>query len=201
MKVHDTGLDGVRLIEPRMFGDDRGVFFESWNRARWRDEHGIDFDVVQSNVSESTGGVLRGLHYQWPNPQGKLVGVLQGDVYDVAVDIRRDSPSFGRWTAAVLSASNRRMLWIPEGFAHGFVVLSERAVFQYLCTAAYSHPDDAGIRWNDAQLAIDWPVSEPDLSDKDARLPFLSEIDPGKLPSIAALARSGATQPETEASR
>lgn len=183
MKVHDTSLPGVKLIEPRVFGDDRGEFFESWNRARWRDEHGLDFDVVQSNVSTSVRGVLRGLHYQWPNPQGKLVCVLEGEVHDVAVDIRRGSPRFGQWTAALLSAGNRRMLWIPEGFAHGFVVVSERAVFQYLCTAAYSHPDDAGIRWNDARLAIDWPVAAPLLSDKDARLPFLDEIDPARLPT------------------
>ena len=194
MKLHETSLPGVRLVEPKVFGDERGLFFESWNQARWRDEHGLDFDVVQSNVSESTRGVLRGLHYQWPNPQGKLVAVLQGEVYDVAVDIRRDSPDFGRWTAAVLSAANRRMLWIPEGFAHGFVVLSERAVFQYLCTAAYSHADDAGVRWNDAQLAIDWPDGAPSLSDKDARLPFLADIDPARLPTVAA---AGAAAPSS----
>ena len=185
MKVHDLGLGGVRLIEPRVFGDDRGAFFESWNRARWRDEHGLDFDVVQSNVSTSTQGVLRGLHYQWPNPQGKLVMVLEGEVHDVAVDIRRGSPGFGRSVGAVLSAANRRMLWIPEGYAHGFVALSERVVFQYLCTAAYSHADDAGIRWNDADLAIDWPVSAPLLSDKDARLPFLRDVAPIRLPEFS----------------
>jgi dTDP-4-dehydrorhamnose 3,5-epimerase len=188
MKVHETSLDDVRLVEPRVFGDERGAFFESWNRARWRDEHGIDFEVVQSNVSTSTRGVLRGLHYQWPNPQGKLVGVLEGEVYDVAVDIRRGSPQFGRWTAAVLSAANRRMLWIPEGHAHGFLVLSERAVFQYLCTAAYSHADDAGLRWNDAELAIDWPAGAPLLSDKDARLPFLRDVAPERLPTCAGAA-------------
>jgi dTDP-4-dehydrorhamnose 3,5-epimerase len=203
MKVHDTGLGGVRLVEPQVFGDDRGSFFESWNRARWRDQ-GLDFEVVQSNVSESSRGVLRGLHFQWPNPQGKLVGVLHGEVYDVAVDIRRGSPNFGRWTAAVLTAGNRRMLWIPEGYAHGFVVLSERAVFHYLCTAAYSREHDAGIRWDDAQLAIDWPVSAPLLSDKDARLPALCDIDPRRLPTYdAADAGEGVpvAVPEGEATR
>jgi dTDP-4-dehydrorhamnose 3,5-epimerase len=201
MKVHETSLPGVRLVEPQVFGDDRGSFFESWNRARWRDEHGIDFEAVQSNVSDSSRGILRGLHFQWPNPQGKLVIVLQGEVYDVAVDIRRDSPHFGRWTAAVLSAANRRMLWIPEGFAHGFVVLSDRAVFQYLCTAAYSRVDDAGIRWNDASLAIDWPESAPGLSDKDARLPFLSDIDRAHLPTLAALGDPATAHPARETAR
>jgi dTDP-4-dehydrorhamnose 3,5-epimerase len=201
MKVHETSLAGVSLVEPQVFGDDRGTFFEAWNRARWRDEHGIDFECVQSNVSESLRGVLRGLHYQWPNPQGKLVSVLHGEVYDVAVDIRRDSPRFGRWTAAVLTAANRRMLLIPEGFAHGFLVLSDRAVFQYLCTAAYSRADDAGIRWNDASLAIDWPDSAPGLSDKDARLPFLADIEPAALPTLSALADRAASHPAVGAAR
>ena len=129
---------------------------------------GLDLHFVQSNVSRSARGVLRGLHYQWPHPQGKLVSVLEGEVYDVAVDIRRGSPTFGQWVAAVLSADNHRHFWIPEGFAHGFCVLSECATFTYQCTALYDPQADAGIRWNDAALAIDWPVSEPLLSDKDA---------------------------------
>ena len=181
MKVIDAELPGCKIIEPQVFGDSRGAFYESWNKARWA-QHGLDLDFVQSNVSMSERGVLRGLHYQWPQPQGKLVSVLEGEVYDVAVDIRRGSPDFGRWTAVVLSAGNKRQLWIPEGFAHGFVVLSERAVFHYLCTAPYLREADAGIRWNDARLAIDWPVSAPLLSDKDEVSPFLDDIPEQRLP-------------------
>jgi len=185
VKVTETDLPGCLLLEPQVFGDSRGTFFESWNKQRWADQ-GLDMDFVQSNVSCSSRGVLRGLHYQWPQPQGKLVGVLEGEVYDVAVDVRRGSPTFGRSVSAFLSAANRRQLWIPEGFAHGFVVVSERAVFHYLCTAPYSREADAGIRWNDARFAIDWPVSEPLLSDKDARLPFLDEVAQERLPEFTA---------------
>ncbi len=184
MKVIDTDLPGCRIIEPAVFGDERGFFFETWNADRFGD-HGLPTRFVQSNVSASARGVLRGLHYQWPHPQGKLVSVLEGEVYDVAVDIRRGSPAFGRWTAALLSADNKRQLWIPEGFAHGFVVLSERALFQYLCTAPFDAAADASLRWNDAELAIDWPVAEPLLSDKDARAPFLADIAPERLPTFA----------------
>ena len=183
MKITETDLPGVLVVEPRVFEDERGEFFEAWNQPRWA-ERGLDMGFVQSNVSRSLRGVLRGLHYQWPQPQGKLVSVLEGEVYDVAVDIRRGSPTFGASTAAVLSAGNRRQMWIPEGFAHGFVVLSESAVFQYLCTAAYLHEADAGIRWNDARLAIDWPHSDPLLSPKDARLPFLDEVPTERLPEF-----------------
>jgi dTDP-4-dehydrorhamnose 3,5-epimerase len=181
MKVHRTRLDGVLVIEPAVFADARGSFYEGWNRARYA-EHGIVFDVMQANVSRSAHGVLRGLHYQWPNPQGKLVSVLEGEVYDVAVDIRRGSPTFARWEACVLSAANHKHFWIPEGFAHGFVVLSESATFNYLCTAPYDKAGDAGIRWNDAKLAIDWPVTSPSLSDKDANAPFLDQVPVERLP-------------------
>jgi dTDP-4-dehydrorhamnose 3,5-epimerase len=181
MKVTATDLPGCLVIEPRVFGDERGFFYEQWNAQRFT-EAGIDMRAVQSNVSASQHGVLRGLHYQWPNPQGKLVSVLQGEVWDVAVDIRRGSPTFGRWTAATLSAENHRHFWIPEGFAHGFVVLSESAVFHYLCSAPYDAAADAGVRWNDAELAIDWPIAEPSLSDKDARAPFLADIAAERLP-------------------
>lgn len=184
MKIVATDLPGCRLIEPAVHGDSRGYFYESWNQARFA-EQGLDVSFVQSNVSVSTRGVLRGLHYQWPSPQGKLVNVLEGEIYDVAVDIRRGSPDYGRWTAAVLSEPNKRQFWIPEGFAHGFVTLSERAVVAYLCTAAYDRAADAGIRWNDARLAIDWPVSAPELSDKDARAPFLDEVSSNRLPDYA----------------
>jgi len=182
MKIIETGLPGCLVIEPQVFGDDRGFFYESFNGDKLR-AAGLDLAFVQGNVSSSARGVLRGLHYQWPNPQGKLVSVLEGEVWDVAVDIRRGSPTFGRWEAVVLSAENKRHFWIPEGFAHGFAVLSERALFTYLCTATYDREADAGIRWNDAALAIDWPVAEPLLSDKDARAPFLDEVPPERLPS------------------
>lgn len=181
MKLHKTDLPGCVVIEPRVFGDDRGFFYESFNRDRLA-EHGLDPVFVQGNVSSSSRGVLRGLHYQWPGPQGKYVSVVEGEVWDVAVDIRRGSPHFGRWTAVVLSAENKRHFWIPEGFAHGFVTLSERAVFTYLCTATYDAAADAAIRWDDPTLAIDWPVSAPSLSEKDARAPLLAEVDPARLP-------------------
>jgi dTDP-4-dehydrorhamnose 3,5-epimerase len=185
MKITETDLPGVLLIEPKVLADARGSFFESFNRAAFA-EAGLHLDFVQGNVSESRRGVLRGLHYQWPNPQGKLVSVLEGEVYDVAVDIRRGSSRFGRWTAAILSAANRRQMWIPEGFAHGFVALSERAVFAYQCTALYDRTADAGLRWNDAKLAIDWPVAQPLLSDKDAAAPFLDGIPADRLPEFIA---------------
>ena len=185
MKFIDTALPGCRIIEPAVFGDARGAFFENWNAAKF-DAAGITARFVQANVSTSTRGVLRGLHYQWPNPQGKLVQVLEGEVWDVAVDIRRGSPTFGRSVACVLSAENHRQFWIPEGFAHGFVVLSERATFSYLCTALYDREADASVRWNDGQLAVDWPVSAPELSDKDAKAPFLADIPAERLPVFSA---------------
>lgn len=185
MKVIETDLPGCLVLEPRVFGDERGFFYESFNRDKFADL-GLAPEFVQGNVSSSTRGVLRGLHYQWPKPQGKLVSVLEGEVWDVAVDIRKGSPNFGQWTAAILSAENKRHFWIPEGFAHGFVTLSERALFTYLCTATYDRDADAGIRWNDADLAIDWPVSAPALSGKDAKAPFLAEVSPERLPAFAA---------------
>jgi dTDP-4-dehydrorhamnose 3,5-epimerase len=181
VKVIPTDLAGCVIVEPAVFGDARGFFYEGWNQARFR-EHGLDLKFVQSNVSASGRGVLRGLHYQWPGPQGKYVSVLEGEVYDVAVDIRRGSPTFGRSTSVILSAENKRHFWIPEGFAHGFVVLSERALFSYLVTAPYDAKADAGIRWNDASLGIDWPVGDPQLSAKDAAAPFLADVPPERLP-------------------
>jgi dTDP-4-dehydrorhamnose 3,5-epimerase len=185
MKVLETDLPGCLVLEPQVFGDDRGFFYESFNRDKLA-AIGLAPEFVQGNVSSSTRGVLRGLHYQWPKPQGKLVSVLEGEVWDVAVDIRRGSPTFGRWTAAVLSAENNRHFWIPEGFAHGFVTLSERALFTYLCTATYDRDADAGIRWNDGDLAIDWPASAPLLSDKDAKAPFLADVAQERLPVYVA---------------
>lgn len=183
MKVIESELPGCKVIVPQVHGDSRGEFFESWNQPRWA-QHGLDLRFVQSNISTSVRGVLRGLHYQWPRPQGKLVSVLEGEAHDVAVDIRRGSPTFGRSTSVLLSAANRRLFWIPEGFAHGFVTLSERVIFHYLCTAPYLREADAGIRWNDASLAIDWPVSEPLLSEKDAVLPWLDDIAAERLPEF-----------------
>jgi dTDP-4-dehydrorhamnose 3,5-epimerase len=181
MRFVQTRLPGCVVIEPQVFGDARGFFYESYNADKYR-EAGLDLKFVQSNVSRSARGVLRGLHYQWPNPQGKLVSVLEGEVFDVAVDIRRGSPTFGQWEGVVLSAQNKRVFWIPEGFAHGFAVLSDDATFAYQCTALYDAKADAGVRWNDAALAIDWPVAAPQLSGKDEKAPFLADIAPERLP-------------------
>ncbi|TAL85207.1 MAG: dTDP-4-dehydrorhamnose 3,5-epimerase [Rhodanobacter sp.] len=181
MKVIETTLPGALIIEPTVFGDARGFFYESYNQGTWRDA-GFDVKFVQTNVSRSARGVLRGLHYQWPSPQAKLVNVLEGEVYDVAVDIRRGSPSFGQSAGVMLTAENHRHFWVPEGFAHGFCVLSEFATFSYQCTALYDAKADAGIRWNDAELGIDWPLSEPLLSDKDRKTPFLKDVAPERLP-------------------
>ncbi len=185
MKVIETSLPGCVVIEPAVFGDERGFFFETWNADRYG-QLGLPDKFVQSNVSSSARGVLRGLHYQWPKSQGKLLSVLEGEVYDVAVDIRRGSPTFGHWDAVILSAENKRQFWIPEGFAHGFAVLSERAIFSYLCTAQYDKFADASIRWNDADIAIDWPIDAPLLSDKDAVAPFLKDVAPERLPVFIA---------------
>lgn len=181
MNVIETPLPGCLIIEPKVFGDARGFFMENWNHARYAASD-IGPDFVQSNLSRSARGVLRGLHYQWPNPQGKLVSVLEGEVYDVAVDIRRGSPTFGQWTGVVLSAENKRQFWIPEGFAHGFVVTSEAALFTYLCTAPYDASADAGIAWNDPDIGIEWPVDEPALSDKDSAAPLLRDVAEERLP-------------------
>ena len=181
MKVTQTDLPGCVVVEPQVFGDDRGHFFESFNRDKLA-AHGLAPNFVQGNVSTSARGVLRGLHYQWPKPQGKYVSVLEGEVWDVAVDIRRGSPHYGRWTAVLLTAENKRHFWIPEGFAHGFAVLSERATFTYLCTETYDRDADAGILWNDPELAIDWPIAEPLLSAKDAQAPPLSDVAVDRLP-------------------
>ncbi len=181
MRVIETTLPGALILEPQVFGDARGYFYESYNEAKYR-AAGVDHRFVQSNVSRSARGVLRGLHYQWPNPQGKLVSVIEGEVYDVAVDIRRGSPNFGKSVGVMLTADNHRHFWVPEGFAHGFCVLSEFATFSYQCTALYDPKADAGIRWNDASLGIDWPISAPLLSDKDSRTPLLQDVDPERLP-------------------
>jgi dTDP-4-dehydrorhamnose 3,5-epimerase len=185
MKVITTALPGALILEPQVFGDARGFFYESYNKGTW-DDAGIRAQFIQTNVSRSARGVLRGLHYQWPNPQGKLVSVLEGEVYDVAVDIRRGSPTFGQSAGVMLTADNHRHFWVPEGFAHGFCVLSEFATFTYQCTALYDAKADAGIRWNDAALGIDWPLSDPLLSDKDGKTPLLADVPPERLPVYTA---------------
>lgn len=184
MKLERTALPGCTVIEPDVFGDARGFFFETWNAERFG-AHGLPTRFVQSNVSTSARGVLRGLHYQWPRPQGKLVSVLEGEVFDVAVDIRRGSPTFGQWAGVVLSAENRRQFWIPEGFAHGFAVVSERALFSYLCTDVYVKEADAGVRWDDPAIGIDWPGGTPILSAKDQAAPLLADIPKDRLPEFA----------------
>lgn len=168
MKITPAAIPDVLLIEPRVFGDSRGFFLESFNRRAFAAASGLDIDFVQDNHSRSAGGVLRGLHYQLKQPQGKLVRVTQGRVFDVAVDLRRSSPYFGRWVGFELSDENHRQLWIPPGFAHGFLVLSESADFLYKTTAYYDPQDEYCVLWNDAQLGIDWPLQgEPVLSQKD----------------------------------
>jgi dTDP-4-dehydrorhamnose 3,5-epimerase len=184
MKVTETSLPGAVVIEPQVFGDARGFFYESYNQATY-DEAGIRARFVQSNVSRSSKGVLRGLHYQWPNPQGKLVSVLEGEVFDVAVDVRRGSPTFGRWAGVMLTAENHRHFWIPEGFAHGFCVLSDFATFSYQCTALYDRASDASVRWDDPDIGIDWPIDLPLLSDKDRNASLLRDIEAHRLPEFA----------------
>lgn len=174
MKITETSLPGVLLIEARVFADDRGAFWESWRADRYA-AAGIPGPFVQDNVSISRRGVLRGLHFQDPHPQGKLVSALEGAVYDVAVDVRPDSPHFRAWVGVELAAGDGRQLWVPPGFAHGFCTLTERAVFAYKCTEVYVPEADGGIRWDDPELAVAWPIAEPVLSAKDAALPTLAE--------------------------
>jgi dTDP-4-dehydrorhamnose 3,5-epimerase len=180
MKVIESNIPGLVVLEPKVFGDDRGFFMETWNKARY-EEAGIRAEFVQDNLSFSQQGVLRGLHFQNPNPQGKLVSVLQGEVYDVAVDIRKGSPTFGQWEAVTLSAENRRQFYVPPGFAHGFCVTSETALFAYKCTDFYDPQAEGCIRWDDPDLAIDWPVSQPELSAKDAAGVRLSDLPESRL--------------------
>lgn len=169
MNLIDTGLPDVICFEPTVFGDERGFFMETWRKS-WLTELGIDADFVQDNHSSSRKGILRGLHYQIKQPQGKLVRVVRGEVFDVAVDLRRSSPHFGRWTGMILSAENKRIMWVPPGFAHGFLVLSDMAEFVYKCTTYYAPEHDRSLLWNDPDIGIDWPLDGIDevlLSAKD----------------------------------
>jgi dTDP-4-dehydrorhamnose 3,5-epimerase len=176
MKVITTQLPGVVLIEPKLFGDARGFFLETFNAQRYAEMAGIQEAFVQDNQSFSAKGVLRGLHFQRQFPQGKLVYVTSGAVFDVAVDIRQDSPTFKQWVGVTLTAENHQQFYVPPGFAHGFCVLSETAHFHYKCTDYY-HPEDEGsLRWNDPEVQIEWPLDSPLLSAKDATAPFLKDL-------------------------
>ena len=184
MRTFETGLPGVVVVEPTVHGDDRGYFMEAWHAGRYG-EAGLPRRFLQANVSRSAAGVIRGLHYQHPEPQGKLVSVLEGRVFDVAVDIRPDSPAFGQWAGVELSAANHRQLYVPEGFAHGFCVLGDGALLAYLCTTEYRAEFDAVVAWDDPGIGIRWPVQAGTLSPKDAAAPRLADIPRAHLPSAA----------------
>lgn len=178
MKIINTNIPDVKIIEPTVFGDERGFFMETWNQKAFEEKvTGKPTRFVQDNHSRSKKGILRGLHYQIENTQGKLVRVVSGEVFDVAVDIRKGSPTFGKWVGEYLSAENKRQLWIPEGFAHGFYVTSEKADFVYKCTNFYNPKSEISIAWNDADINISWPIfSEVILSEKDSRAIELKEF-------------------------
>ena len=179
MKFVSTDIADVIRIEPTVHADSRGFFMEVWQAQRFADA-GIDAQFVQENVSQSSRGTLRGLHYQLDKPQGKLVRVVLGEVFDVAVDLRRGSPSYGRWVSAVLSDENKHQLWVPPGFAHGFLVLSDTAIFEYKCTEYYAPEFERSIRWDDPDIQIDWPLdsqTQPILSERDAQAPLLRNAD------------------------
>lgn len=177
MELIPTAIEGALIIEPRVFGDERGFFLESWNAAAFA-EAGLDMSFVQDNHSRSSRGVLRGLHFQNPNPQGKLVRVVSGAVYDVIVDLRQSSPTFGKWVGVELNASNKRMLWAPPGVAHGFLCLEDGTDFLYKCTAFYDPKNEHSLRWDDPELGIEWPLDgiEPQLSAKDRDAAPLSQV-------------------------
>jgi dTDP-4-dehydrorhamnose 3,5-epimerase len=181
MQVTKTDIPDVLVVDPRVFGDDRGFFLETYSSARYA-EAGIPASFVQDNLSRSARGVLRGLHMQHPSGQGKLVHVLEGEVFDVAVDVRVGSPTFRRWVGFLLSAQNKRQLYIPPGFAHGFCVTSETALFAYKCTELYHPEHELGILWNDPDIGIPWPVQDPVLSGKDRVYPRLAEVPESRLP-------------------
>lgn len=181
MKVEKTEIGGLLVIRPDVFGDARGFFMELWNRRRYQEAGLPEAGFVQDNISLSRRGTLRGLHFQNPRAQGKLVSVLEGEVFDVAVDLRRGSPTFGRWHGVVLNHESKVQFYIPPGFAHGFAVLSEQALFHYKCTDYYSPQDEMAIRWDDPDIGIQWPVDNPILSSRDARAPLLREVPPERL--------------------
>jgi dTDP-4-dehydrorhamnose 3,5-epimerase len=181
MNVKKTKLSGLLIVEPDVFADTRGFFLETWSATRY-EQAGIPGPFVQDNASFSVKGILRGLHFQHPRAQGKLVQVLSGEVVDVAVDIRAGSPTFRQWVSEVLSGTNHRQMYVPPGFAHGYCVTSETALFSYKCNDFYNPATEGGIIWNDPDLGIDWPVHEPALSAKDADYPRLKDVPPDRLP-------------------
>jgi dTDP-4-dehydrorhamnose 3,5-epimerase len=185
MNVIETKLPGVLIIEPKVFGDERGYFMETYSARRYA-EIGVDVEFVQDNVSYSRRGTLRGLHYQNPQAQGKLAQVLLGEVFDVAVDIRLGSPTFGQWVGIELSAENQRQMYVPPGFAHGFCVTSDAALFAYKCSELYNARAEGGILWNDPEIGIAWPVADPLLSEKDRAAPRLKSIPAQRLTFAAA---------------
>ncbi len=184
MIVTPTELPGVVILQPKLFGDSRGFLLEIWNEARYA-EAGLTEQFVQDNLSSSVRGVLRGLHFQHPGAQGKLVSVLQGEVFDVAVDVRRGSSSFGRWTGVVLSADNRQQMYIPAGFAHGFQVMSDDALFSYKCTAYYRPETEVTVSWDDPDIGIAWPIENPVLSAKDRSGYRLKDLPLDRQPPIS----------------
>ena len=186
MNVKETKLPGVLILEPDVYGDERGYFLETWSATRYEDA-GIPGPFVQDNASFSRKGILRGLHFQYPQSQGKLVQILSGEVVDVAVDIRAGSPTFGEWVGEVLSGTNHRQMYVPPDFAHGYCVTSETALFSYKCTDFYNPETEGGIIWNDPDLGIDWPVDDPILSPKDAGYRRLKDIPRDKLPPFGEL--------------
>jgi len=176
MKIIDTKIADVKIIEPKVFGDERGFFLETFQKERYLSALNIDGDFVQDNHSRSSKGVLRGLHFQRENPQGKLVRVVRGEVFDVAVDIRPESPTFKQWVGVYLSEENKTQFWIPPGLAHGFVVISDFADFEYKCTNYYDPSSEGCLLWNDPEIGIEWPITEPLLSAKDVQGSLLSEL-------------------------
>lgn len=184
MKLIETGIPGLVIVEPEVHGDGRGFFMELWNADRYG-ALGLPDRFVQSNVSRSGAGVIRGLHYQHPQAQGKLVSVLDGAVFDVAVDIRANSPTFGRWAGVELSARNHRQLYVPEGFAHGFCVLGETALLAYMVTTPFRAEYDAVVAWDDPDIGVAWPLEPTSLSEKDRNAPRLKDIDAARLPQMA----------------
>ena len=182
MRIEPAGIPGLLIIEPTVHGDERGFFMECYQRDRYA-EAGLPREFVQDNLSRSARGILRGLHLQHPHGQGKLCSVLEGEVFDVAVDVRVGSPTFGRWRGVTLSSENKRQLYVPPGFAHGFCVVSDHALFLYKCTDFYSAENELGVAWNDPEIGIDWPIESPRLSAKDLDNPRLKDIAADKLPS------------------
>jgi len=186
MNIKETKLTGVLILEPKVFTDDRGYFLETWNSTRY-EQAGIPGPFVQDNISFSKKGILRGLHFQYPQPQGKLIQVLSGEVLDVVVDIRAGSPTYGQWVGEVLSESSHRQMYVPPGFAHGYCVTSEAALFSYKCTDFYNPATEHGIIWNDPDIGIAWPIAQPVLSTKDAVYPRLKDLRLENLPQFGRI--------------